>query len=130
MRQLILVAAHDDGSGAHVTLFHLCRALLERFRTHDSACLTRFQNPASAFELIAEKLDSPLNAGMVARMGMIPFGVENPLADYLSTFSPPCLAPSPTSIPSDTEPHLVSHLVSHLVDPTFVRDEVRDKVRD
>lgn len=48
-----------------------------------SACLTRIQNPTSAFALIAEKLDSPLNAGMVARMGMIPFGVEEALGDYL-----------------------------------------------
>ncbi len=47
MRQLILVAAHDDGSGAHVTLFHLCRALLERFRTHDNPPLLVYLNSSN-----------------------------------------------------------------------------------
>ncbi len=86
-----------------------------------SACLTRIQNPESAFELIAEKLDSPLNPAMVARMGMIPFGVEEALADYLSTFSPPCLAPSSTSITNDTKPHLVSHPYQVIRNPTLSR---------
>ncbi len=83
---MVLLAAHDDGSGTHVTIRHLCRALLERFRTCvnrplivylnstksrrqqsqtrnaglcHSACLSRIQDAESAFGLILEKLNSP-----------------------------------------------------------------------
>ncbi len=56
MRPLILIAAHDDGSGAHVTLFHLCRVLAERFRTHDNPTLLVYLNSSNFQKEWAKRL--------------------------------------------------------------------------
>lgn len=90
-RPIIVLAAHDDGSGAHVTIAWLCRTLIEEGERREnrpllvshSACLSRLLDIDLADELIGRCLRDGQNAAMRARMATFRFGEEKSFACYL-----------------------------------------------